>query len=488
MGEIKNQTISGVKWTAIERFSIQGVQFLLGIVVARLLTPADYGVIGMLGIFMAVSQTLIDSGIGTALIRKLDRTDADFSTAFYFNVVIASLCALVLFLCSPLIADFFRLPILSPIAKLSSLNLIIGAFGMVQGAKLTIALDFKKIAKINFAVAVVSGVICLILAFNGWGVWSLVWQGIIANLLKVIILWVTCSWRPLLSFSRESFRELFGFGNKLMFSGLLHTVYNEMTTIVIGRFYTPASLGNYSRGQSMSSLPVNMITDTLGKVTFPILSRIQNDDERLTRVYRHYISLVMMGVVFGVMLMVVLAKPIILLLLTDKWSGAIIFLQVYAFAVMFDPICRLNLNFLQVKGRSDLFLRLEIIKKVIALVILFAAIPFGVLAICISKVIYAQVAVIANTYYTGKYFGLGYWQQMKDFLPYIGYSIVACLPAAILVFFSPWNILNIVVGVISAVVIYLFILIKSKDDIFMQYAYPYCEKLLSRIHKKEVNS
>lgn len=484
MGEIKNQTISGVKWTAIERFSIQGVQFLLGIVVARLLTPSDYGLIGMLGIFMAISQTLIDSGIGTALIRKLDSNDNDFSTAFYYNLCVSILCAATIFFCAPLIAEFFKQPILSPIAKLFSFTLVIGAIGGIQSAKLTISLDFKSIAKINFISAVVSGLVCLGLAYFGWGVWALVWQSIMASVLRVILLWITCKWRPKLVFSRKSFKELFGFGNKIMFASLLHSFYSEMTTIVIGRFYTPASLGNYSRGQSISSLPVNIVTDTVGKVTYPILSKIQNDDERLTKVYRHYISLIMMLVVFGVLLLVALAKPLVLFLLTEKWEGAIIFLQIFAFAIMFDPICKLNLNLLYVKGRSDLILRLEIFKKAIALVILFASVPFGVVAICFSKVIYTQIAVIANTYYTGKYFSLGYWQQWKDFLPYIGYSIIACLPAYILACYCPYHIVSLTVGSLSALVIYLFVLIRFRDPIFMEYCYGYYKSIKGKFLRK----
>lgn len=487
MGEIKKQTLSGVKWAAIERFSIQGIQFILGIVVARLLMPADYGLVGMVGIFFAISQTLIDSGISTALVRKLDVNDHDFSTTFYYNIVVSVLCAVILFFGAPYIADFFKQEILTVLVRVMSLNLIIGALGGIQGAKLTISLDFKRIAKYNFIAAVISGLSCLALAYWGWGVWSLVWQAIIANTIKTILLWKNCSWRPRLIFSKKSFKDLFGFGNKLMFSGLLNTVYNEMTTIAIGKFYTPASLGNYTRGQNMATLPVSIVTDTLGKVTFPILAKIQEDNKRLIKVYRNYISLVMMVVVFGCMLMSVLAKPLILLLLTSKWAGAIIFLQVYVFAIMFDPICRLNLNLLQVKGRSDLFLRLEIFKKIIAMLILFASIPLGVLAICISKVIYTQIAVAANTYYTGRYFGLGYWQQWKDFLPYIVYSLIACIPTLALVIWSPYNLANVILGLIISTLIYLFILIRTNDSVFMEYVYPYYLQIIHKFNRKGTN-
>lgn len=481
MGEIKKQTLSGVKWTAIERFSIQGVQFILGIVIARFLTPADYGLIGMISIFFAISQTLIDSGISTALVRKLDRNDVDFSTAFYFNIVVATICAAILYIIAPWIAEFFNQPLLSPIAKISSINLIIGAFGAIQYTQLTIAINFKTPAKINFIAAVISGVICLILAFIGFGVWALVWQTIIANLLKTIMLWIISRWRPKFIFSKSSFRGMFGYGNKLLISGLINTIYSEMTTIVIGKFYTPASLGNYTRGQSMASLPVGIISDMFNRVTFPIFAKIQEDQDKLIRVYRDYISLIMMAVVFIVLLLVSLAKPIIVLLLTEKWAGAIIFLQVYAFAVLIDPICYLNVNLLKVVGRTDLVLKLEIIKKSIATGILFAAVPFGVLAICISKVIYGQIAVILNTYYTGKLFSLGYWTQIKDFLPYMLYSAIACVPAIILAYTCPWNLVSIVIGGILAVLLYIIILTKLNDKIYMTYVYQYISAIGSKL-------
>ncbi len=488
MGEIKKQTLNGVKWSAIERFSIQGATFFIGLVVARLLTPADYGMVGMIGIFFAISQSLIDSGFGNALVRKPDRTEADFYTAFYFNIAVSIVCAILLCLISPWIADFFNQPILSPITKVMSLNLVLGTLCMIPSTKIYIALDFKTGAKISFTSSLLSGLIGLLLAFLGYGVWALVWQSIAANVIRAIMAWMYNPCRLLFIFSKKSFRQLFGYGSKLAASGILHTLYSEMTTIAIGKFYTPASLGNYSRGTSLASMPVSIITGIVSKVTFPILSKIQNDDEHLIKIYRGYISLIMMGVVFGCMLMAVLAKPLILMLLTEKWAKAIIFVQIFAFAIVFDPICSLNLNLLQVKGRSDIFLRLEIIKKVIAIAILFAAIPLGVVAICISKVIYTQVAVYLNTYYTGKIFGLGYWQQRKDFLPYFGYTAIACIPAWLLVTFCPWHWVSLSVGALSAVVLYPLILNQRRDAVFMHHVRPVIDKFLSKILAKRLEA
>lgn len=480
MGEVKTHTISGVKWTAIEKFSIQGVTFILGLIVARLLTPADYGLIGMVGIFFAVSYTLIDSGFGNALVRKQDRTETDYYTVFYFCLAASIICSLILCVIADWIADFFNQPLLSPIVKVMSFNMVITNLGIIPAQKLYISLDFKTTAKINFICATISGIFGLILAWQGFGVWTIVWEGVFCNILRVILLWTYKPCKILFEFSISSFKQMFNYGSKLALSGLLHTVYSEITTIAIGKFYSPASLGNYSRGTSTASLPVGIITGIVGKVTFPILAKIQNDDNRLIGVYRSYISLVMMFVVFGCVMMAAMAKPLILFLLTDKWEGAIIFIQIFAFAIMFDPICSLNLNLLQVKGRSDLFLRLEIIKKAIAMAILFAAIPWGVVAICIAKVIYTQIAVCINTYYTGKLFGLGYWQQLRDFTPYIFYSLVAALPSILLSIYCPFHLISLIIGFLLGTIIYLYLLRRTNDSLFMEHINP----ILSRFLKK----
>lgn len=484
MGEIKQQTIKSVKWSTIERFSIQGVTFLLGIVVARLLTPADYGLVGMVGIFFGISQTLIDSGFNNALVRKPDRTEDDFYTAFYFSLGISIILASSLSLCAPLIADFFNQPVLKQIVPVMSLNLIIGTIGIIPGTKIYIALDFKIDAKINFICAVSSGVFGLILAYCGFGVWALVWQGLCCSSLRMILLWILRPSKLYLRFSKKSFNQLFGYGSKLMMSGLINTVYSEFTTIVIGKFYSPSALGYYSRGTELAIMPVRLTTNIVTRVTFPILARIQNDDERLVSVYRTYISLIMMVVVFGCLLIGSLARPWILGFLTDKWESSIIFAQIFVFAIVFDPISSLNLNLLQVKGRSDLFLRLEIIKKVIGLCILLASIPLGVVAICISKVIYTQIAVIINTHYTGKLFGLGYWQQWKDFSPYFFYAGLACIPSIALAYLCPWYIFSLIVGAISSIILYIWILKISKDSVFHAHVAPMLQKYINKFPKR----
>lgn len=463
MGELKDKTLSGVKWSAIGNFSNKGVSFVIGLLLARLLSPSDYGVVGMLGIFFAIAQTFIDSGFGTALVRKKDCTEEDFSTAFYFNIGVGLISFLILFLAAPLIANFFDTPILKDVARVLAINMFLSSLTIVQYAKLNIALDFKLPAKIGVITNILSGIVGVAMAYMGFGVWSLVFQNVSSGIISTILLWSATKWRPQRTFSKRSFKYLFGFGSKILTASLLHTVYSNLTTILIGKFYTAKDLGYYSRGESLATFPSSNVTGILQKVTYPILSKLQDDDARLIKVYRKYISMASMIIFFGMFLLAALAKPFILTLLTDKWANSIIYLQVFCFAWMFDHLCVLNLNILYVKGRSDLVLRLEVIKKTISISMIIAAIPFGVLAICISRAIYTQIAVIINTYYTGKLYGLGYFDQVRDFSKYLVSSILAVLPAYLLTFTNLHNIAILAIGGISACAIYWVLLRKDSN-------------------------
>lgn len=463
---VKQQTISSVKWTAIEKFGLQGIQFLLGLIMARLLAPSDYGTVAMIAIFLAVSQSFVDSGFGIALVQKQNRTEIDFSTVFYFNIVMAVLCYMFLFVIAPWVSEFFETPILCTILRVQSINLLLNSLMQIQVAKLTIDLNFKTLAKRSLLATLVSGVLGVILAYLGFGVWALVFSGLSNTLVNLIFIWICVRWTPQWFFSWQSFKELGSFGSKLLASGLLHTIYTNMTTLVIGKCFSSKDLGYYNRGTSFATLPVDTMNSILHKVTFPILAQIQDDDKRLVKVYRKYICIMSIPIFMGCALLAALAKPILLLLLTDKWADAIIYLQIFAFAIMFDHICTINLNLLKVKGRSDLFLKLEIVKKTIAVAILFAAIPFGVFGICVSKVIYTQIAVYINTYYTGKLFGLGYWTQVRDFIGYFAASVMACIPAYCLSFFDLPNVIVLVLGIIISVLFYIILL--SRDSNFKE--------------------
>lgn len=465
MSDIKKQTLSGVKWTAIERLSMQAMQFIIGIILARILSPSDFGIVGMMTIFITLSDTFIDGGFSNALIRKAVCDEIDYSTAFFFNIFLGIIIYFFLYLFSPLIGNFFKTSLLSELLKVLALVVIINSLTVVQIARLSRELNFKVQAKATFFSILISGLFGIILAYNGFGVWSLVWQQVVNAVIKTGVIWSYAKWKPRFIFSKDSFCHLFGYGSKILISNLIGTLYNQMSTILIGRFYTPVDLGNYTRGQQFARLPTTAITDILGKVTFPILSRYQNDDEKLINVYRKYISVTSMVIFFLLTLLASLSKPLILFLLSEKWVDSIVFLQIFCFVFMFEHISKLNLNLLQVKGRSDLYLRLEIIKKIIAFAIIIVSIPFGVIAICLSVLVYSQISLFINTYYTGKLFDLGYVKQLNDFSKYLLFSIISCLPAYMMTYIALSNILQLLIGV--GISFFLYSVFLNKDEYYM---------------------
>lgn len=461
---LKQKSVSGFKWNAIENIAVRGIQFLLGLVLARLLAPSDFGVVGLLTIFIVVSQAFIDGGFSNALIRKNDKTAVDYSTAFYFNTIVGIVCYAVLFLISPWVAQFFEIEQLSPLLKVLGLSVFLNSFFLVPAAKLTSELDFKGQTIASLLSVILSGGIGIWLAYAGYGVWALVWQTVLMALFKGFVLVVYTRWIPILAFSKDSFKYLFSYGSKLVASNLLYTIYSQLTTILIGKFYTTADLGFYTRGRQFANLPVDIFTGVLGKVTFPILSKLQDNDSELVRIYRRFVRLTSIVCVFGLLLLAAIAKPLILILLTEKWADCVIYVQLFCFAMLLDHITRLNLNLLQVKGRSDLYLRLEVIKRIVSIAIMLVALPFGVIYLCLSLIVYSVFAFFVNTYYTGKLFQLSCWLQLQDMSKYLICSIIVCLPVYCLSFVTALpNIVIICVGCIFSTFSYWMLLRKDEQ-------------------------
>lgn len=414
---LKRKTVKGIVWSTLERFSVAGVNFIFGLILARLLMPTDYGAIAMLSIFMAIAQTFIDSGFSNALIRKPDRTETDNATAFYFNIGVGLAAYFSLYLAAPYIAQFYKTSILIPLTRIMGLNLLLNSLCVVQQALLTARIDFKTQAKISLNAAVVSGLVGIGFAYAGYGVWALAIQSVLASVIRTILLWILAKWRPKAKFSKQSFRNLFGYGSKLLASGLLDTIYNNFYTIVIGKRFSVATLGVYSRADQWANFLAINVTGILQRVTFPIFSSIQNEDERLRVNYRKFLR-VSGFVIFPLMMgLAAIADPLTRFILTDKWADSIPLLRILCFALMLYPIHAINLNLLQVKGRSDLFLRLEIYKKILGVATLCVTIPMGITAMCVGRVFTSWVALAMNTHYTGKLIHLGFFQQLKDYIP-----------------------------------------------------------------------
>lgn len=444
----------GLFWNSIDRFSNQGINFVFSILLARVLSPKDYGMIAMLYIFTEIAQSFVDSGFSSALIRKPNRSEEDNSTAFYFNIIVGFFSYAVLFLIAPFVADFYNLPILNSILRVVGLSVIFNSFCVVQQSLLTSRLDFKLQAKISLSCTILSGLIGLWLAYNGYGVWALVFLATFGPLMRMTLLWGTAKWKPKASFSNDSFHYLFGYGSKILASGLLNTLYNNVYPIVIGKFFSPASLGLVSRAQSFANMPINNITGVLRNVTFPLLSQIQDDDNRLRENYRKMLRMSAFVIFPLVSIVAAIAFPLVRFLLTEKWTDCVGYLRIVCLAQMWFPIHVINLNLLQVKGRSDLFLRLEIIKKIIGVMILVVTIPLGITAMCWGMVVSSLFSLVVNTFYTGKLINMGFIKQMFDLLPFLFLSFIIGLLIYYISSFLTNDFICIVVGVLLGLSLY----------------------------------
>lgn len=452
------QTIRGVGWSAIERLSYQGITFIIQIVLARHLSPDDYGVVAMLAIFLQIAQVFIDSGFANALIKKQDCTDADYSTVFHYNFGIALLLYIILFLTSPAIASFYNIPLLVPVLRVLALTLIFNALSIVQQTILVKRVDFKSQSVVTFSSAVISGAVGIFFAYRGAGPWALVIQQLLNSILRSVMYMAVVRWMPRLVFSMESFRYLFGFGSKLLASILIDVIYKNLYKLVIGKRFLERDLGFYTKAEEFAIFPSTNAANIISRVCFPILSRIQDDDMRLSRVYKTLIRYSSWGIFPMMIGLLAVSEPFIITVLKETWAPAVPILRILCLDWMLDFISVLNHNLLLVKGRTDLVLRLQIVKKIIALSILFLSIPFGLEGMCWGRVLYAVIAVCINTYYTKRIIGLGLFSQMSDILPFMLASTV--MGASVYVVISQLacgQAMRLVVGVLTGVVIYALV-------------------------------
>ena len=428
-GAIRNKTVRGVGWSFADNILSQGITFLVGLVLARLLTPQEYGLIGVITIFIAVFNSITDSGFSSALIRKKDAREVDFNTVFLSNLVISFLLFITLFLAAPAIASFFGQPQLVPLTRVMAVIVIINAFAIIQRTLLVKRVDFKTQTKISLIASAVSGATGVVMALNGLGVWSLVGQQVSRQLMNSLFLWVWAKWYPSLQFSMKSFKELFGFGWKLLASGLIDTVWREMYQVIIGKFYSTATLGQYTRAQQFSNLFSMNLTTVVQRVSYPVLSEIQDEKERLKLVYQKIIKVTMLAAFCCMFGLAAIAEPMIVALIGDQWLPAVPLLQILCFQMVLYPIHAINLNMLQVQGRSDLFLKLEILKKIIATVPLLLGIFVNIYWMLWGSVATSVISYYLNAYYSGRVLNYGIWTQVRDILP--SFAVAAVMAAAV---------------------------------------------------------
>ncbi len=460
-------TTQSIIWATIEKIGKQSLQFILGIIIARLLVPNDYGIIGMLGIFMELSSMILSAGIGYALIQKQDRTEEDFSTAFYINIFTGFILYIILFFTAPFISEFYKIPLLKKITRVYSLTLIINSFSMVQRTRLTISFNFKAQAIISIISLLVTGIISIYFAKIGFGVWALVFYGLIESALSSLLYICYEHWIPHSKFSKASFHHIFSFGYKILLSNIVNTIYNNMYTLVIGKKLTPYDVGIYNRGKNFSEMPPTVISQILMKVAYPLLSEIQSNEDKSSQIFLKIISFEAYFLTPLLGGMAILSKPLILLLLKEKWFDCIPILQVLCFGALWLPLIDVNNNFLFSKGLTGAALKIEIITKPIAIITLFASIPFGLKIMCITRAIFMFFSFLFSSIMTHYYVKISFLKQLKAVLPSVIYTIIMVISIFITIRFIKSELLQIIIGFIVGIFVYFILSLITKNETFI---------------------
>ncbi|MGY5850497.1 lipopolysaccharide biosynthesis protein [Salegentibacter sp. F14] len=452
---LRKQVLSGLVWTFGQQFGNQLVGFIVSLTLARILLPEEFGLIAMITFFIAIGQVLVDSGLTDSLIRTKEPDNTDYSTVFYFNLVLSSLMYVVVYFSAPYIAEFYNQDILTGIARLYALTFIINAFSTVQLTRLTKLMRFKSQALISIPATISGGVMGIILAYYGFGVWSLVWSQITASLVSSIQVWLYSKWIPDFTFSKGKFKKHFKFGYQLGLSGLLNKIFNNIYILIIGKFFSPAQLGFYTRAETMKQLPVRNLSSALNKVSFPLFAEIDNDQVRLKRVYKQFMQTAVFIISPILIIFAVLAEPLFRFLFTEKWLPAVPYFQVIFFTGILAPIHSYNLNILKIKGRSDLFLKISVLKKVFILMTIVLALQYGIYGLLFGQVILSILFFFINGYYTNLFLGYRMKDQIKDISPILFISslvgVIVFLIDSILL--SYFDFIRLVAGGISGILI-----------------------------------
>ncbi len=466
--DIRKNAIDGAKWTLSEQVLSLILSFVIGIVVARLVSPSDYGMIAMLSIFMALGNAFVNSGIGTALVRHKENSNADYSTAFFINIIIACIVYFILFLISPFISDFYDTPQLSDVCRIYFLNIVISSLTIVQIAKLTHELKYELQSIIKIVSLLISGAVGILLAFYGFGVWALVWYGLTASIIQTFLFWKFSGWKPMFIFSKQSWNYLYTFGSKMLLTNVIDVIYDNIYSLVIGKFYNSSFAGYYNRSLHFSQLPQNIISQIAGKVIIPVLTPYQNDNKTLLVVYGKIFRITVFFVYPVLILMAVLAEPIILILLGEKWMPAVPYFRILSVGVVFLSLILINLNLFVVKGRSDIMLKTDIIKKGSGLIIVACMVPLGMIWICVGSIIYAMIAFIINCNQTKKILGYGLKEQIRLAIPAFSYSVIMGGVVSSFIQLFESSIIKIIMGCISGLVFYCIIALICKEEAILE--------------------
>lgn len=477
--------LDGIFWKFLERGGSQGIQFVIQIFLARLLLPSDYGILALVVIFISIANVFVQSGLGSSLVQKKVVDEVDFSSVFFISLGIAGLLYLVLYFSAPVIAGFYENNILTPVLRVLALTLFPGAFNSIQNAIISRNMQFKRLFYSSVGSGIISGIVGLSMAYMGYGIWALVFQQLTNQVCITLILWFTVRWRPTLQFSLSKVKVLFSFGWKLLISSLLDTTYRELRSLIIGKMYSPAMLGYYNRGQQFPQLIISNINGTIQSVMFPALAAQQDYTERVKSMVRRSI-VTSSFIVFPLMVgLAVVAEPLVIVLLTDKWLPAVPFLQILCASFALWPIHTANLQAINAMGRSDIFLKLEITKKVVGLIILAVSLPFGIYALALGEVLSGIVSSFINAYPNKKLLDYGYGEQIKDVLPSLAISLIMGAIVYSLLFLHFSTLVTMVLQILVGVLVYVTLATVFRLECYRYLVDTLLDLIKERISKKQ---
>ena len=478
--DLKTKTISGMIWSAVQKFGNMGISFVSNIVLARMLTPEDYGCIGMLAIFIVVSNTFVDGGFGSALIQKKDPTQEDYSTIFWWNIFISSVLYGVLYLSAPFIAEFYHMELLSSILRVQGIVLIINSLNIIQTNQLRKQLKFKRLANVTIIAQIIAAVSAIILAWKGWGVWALVAQQIIASSFISILLWILNKWMPDFSFSKESFKQLFSFGSFILISNLINTFCNNIQGLLIGRFFSPAVMGYYTQAHKLEAIASQSFSSVVDQVSYPVLSKFQNDNNVLKSVLQRLL-VSLSFVTFPMMLILILvAEPLILLLYGEQWLNSVPYFQILCVAGI--AICLQGILYYAVasKGKSkDLFVWTIIKRSVGLLAMVIGMSLWNVKGLLWGMVFGSWFIMLANSYLVSKHIGYSFLLQIKDLLPLFFVSLISFILTYLLSLLLVWTIY-----VKAVIVLFIYLVIYFGLSYFFKInALDFCLEIIKKYRK-----
>lgn len=467
---IKQKTVTSIIWTFTDTFIVKGLTFITMLLIARWIGPTEFGLIGMMALFRAIGISLIDSGLSASIIRTPKTCDKDYSTVFYLNVIMSIIIYSLLYMCAPYIADFYNQNVLTLLVRVYCLSFLVSALSSIQISILTKEMKFKKLTYLNAPSVIIGSGVGLLLGYYGYGVWSVIVMYLVTQILYTILLWITSSWKPSFTFSTEKLKEHLNFGYKLTLSGLLDVSYKNVYNILIGKFFPINMLGYFERAKQLNDYPALTITGVVSKVSYPLLSNIQDDKERLSKVYKQLLR-VSFFIISPVMLgAAALADPLFDIILGKEWIEAVPYFRILSLGAILYPIHAFNINVLKVYGRSDIFLKLEVIKKIVALICVFIGFQFGILGLVWSSVIASFFSLFINTYYSSRMINYSFLNQMKDLFPIFlsALFLFVCMYYIQLQMISYSNIIKLVIVSLIGAFVYGSIHYFSKSDTLQQ--------------------